>query len=95
MGEAKKRPLRLHFDGRLRLEFHGARITRRMRDCWPAGSAQALIRCEASSVKLIKTGGRIVRRARHIMFQLAEVAVLTRISQTYSNFRHPESRFLM
>jgi hypothetical protein len=66
-----------------------------MRDCWPAGSAQALIRCEASSVKLIKTGGRIVRRARHIMFQLAEVAVLTRISQTYSNFRHPESRFLM
>lgn len=27
MGEAKKRALRVHFDGRLRLEFHGARIT--------------------------------------------------------------------
>ena len=27
MAEAKKRPLRLHFDGRLRLEFHGAKVT--------------------------------------------------------------------
>ncbi len=27
MGETKKRPLRLHFDGRLRLEFHGAKVT--------------------------------------------------------------------
>ena len=27
MGEAKKRPLRLQFDGRLRLEFHGAKVT--------------------------------------------------------------------
>ncbi len=27
MGEAKKRPLRLHFDRRLKLEFHGARVS--------------------------------------------------------------------
>ena len=27
MGEAKKRPLRLHFDRRLWLEFHGAKVT--------------------------------------------------------------------
>ncbi len=27
MGESKKRPLRLQFDGRLRLEFHGAKVT--------------------------------------------------------------------
>jgi hypothetical protein len=27
MGEGKKRGLRVHFDGKLRLEFHGATIT--------------------------------------------------------------------
>jgi len=27
MGEGKKQALRVSFDGRLRLEFHGARIT--------------------------------------------------------------------
>ncbi len=27
MGEARKRPLRLHFDRRLKLEFHGARVS--------------------------------------------------------------------
>ena len=27
MGEAKKRPLRLHFDRRLKLEFHGACVS--------------------------------------------------------------------
>jgi hypothetical protein len=27
MGEAGKKPLRLRFDGRLKLEFHGARVT--------------------------------------------------------------------
>ena len=27
MGEAKQRPLRLHFDRQLKLEFHGARVS--------------------------------------------------------------------
>jgi hypothetical protein len=27
MGEAKKRPLRFQFDRRLKLEFHGARVS--------------------------------------------------------------------
>ncbi len=27
MGEARKRPLRLEFDRRLKLEFHGARVS--------------------------------------------------------------------
>ena len=30
-------------------------------------------------MKLIKTGGRIVRHARHIIFQLAEVAVSRKV----------------
>ncbi len=41
MGEAKKRPLRLHFDRRLKLEFHGARVRRAV---GPVGSGRCLPR---------------------------------------------------
>ena len=33
MGEGKKQGLRVRFDGRLKLEFHGANITSDA-DCW-------------------------------------------------------------
>ena len=36
-GEAMSSPLRLDFDRRLKLEFHGSMITP-MRDCWPIAS---------------------------------------------------------
>ena len=80
--------MKLRLDRRLRLEFHGARITSdagllaynlgnflmrlaQIKD-WSLRSVQ---------VRLIKMGGRLVRHARRLEFQLAEVAVLRGLFQ--------------
>jgi hypothetical protein len=41
MGERVKESLKLQFDKRMRLEFHGARITSDG-GCWPAGNLMGL-----------------------------------------------------
>ncbi len=74
MGEARKDAFRVGFDNRLRLEFHGAKVStdgglfpyRELDD-----AAQLT---ESGAARLIKIGAKVVRHARYVTFQLAEVA---------------------
>ena len=65
-GEANLPPLRLHFDRRLKLEFHGSRITSDAVRHWSLTTLRD---------RLIKIGGKIVRHGRYVTFQMAEVAI--------------------
>ena len=65
-GEANMPPLCLHFDRRLKLEFHGSRITSDAMRHWSLTSLRD---------KLIKIGGKIVRHGRDVTYQMAEVAI--------------------
>ena len=104
MSDRRKRALRVQFDGKLRLEFHGAKAGHAVK--WarlsrldfkdkpdPASAFRAglqpgqLLRRLAlpRSVKhwslttlrekLIKIGPKVVTHSRHVIFQMAEVAV--------------------
>ena len=85
MGEVRKDALRFNFDTQLKLEFHGARITsdagllaynlgnflRRL--ALPTAVKHWTLTTMRD--KLVKIGAKIVRHARYVTFQLAEVAV--------------------
>jgi hypothetical protein len=62
MGEARKDALRLDFDRRLKLEFHGTKVT-----------SDAGLRTLRE--KLIKIGAKVVKHSRYVVFQMVEVAV--------------------
>jgi hypothetical protein len=62
MGEARKDALRLDFDRRLKLEFHGTKVT-----------SDAGLR--TLHEKLIKIGAKVVKHSRYVVFQMVEVAV--------------------
>ena len=59
MEYAKGERLNIRFDRKIKLEFHGARLT----------SDGGLL------VKLIKIGAKVLRRSRYVIFQMAEVAI--------------------
>ena len=67
MGEAKKRPLRLHFDRRLRLEFHGAKVTSDI-GLLAYRELDEVLRLTTLREKLIKIGAKVVRHARYTTF---------------------------
>lgn len=83
MGEKAEDALQLQFDRRLRLEFQGATITsdagllacRELDEPLDLPKAVKDWSLRSLQLKLIKIGGRVVRHARRIAFQLAEVAV--------------------
>jgi hypothetical protein len=71
--ESKQPALRLIFDRRIKRQFHGARIS-------SDGGMLVYRELEHRSLttlreKLVKIGARIVRHGRHVVFQLAELAV--------------------
>jgi hypothetical protein len=59
-------PLHLHFDRRLKLKFHGSRITSDAVRHWSLRTLRE---------RLVKIGGKIVRHGRYVTFQMAEVAI--------------------
>ena len=83
MGEAKLEPLRVDFDRRLKLEFHGSDISsdagllpyRELDDA--LGLPEAVEHWSLTTLreKLIKIGAKVVRHGRYITFQMAEVAI--------------------
>jgi hypothetical protein len=79
-GEAVDGPVRLEFDRRLKLEFHGYRITSDagLMACRGLDDALGLSTKDWSptslSEKLITIGARIVMHGRYVTFQMAEVA---------------------
>ena len=88
IGAAKPGPLRVDFDRRLKLEFHGSKLTwdtgllayrelehaLAMPDEFEQWSLTTL--CD----KLFKIGTKVVRHGRYVTFQLAEIAVPWRLS---------------
>lgn len=70
MGETGKDALRVGFDRSIKLEFHGARLSRLALP--PSVKHWTLTTLRD---KLIKIGGKMVRHARYVIFQLAEVAI--------------------
>ncbi len=82
MGESKRDGLRVDFDRRLKLEFHGSKKFHAL--AYNLGNfmrALALPKeVEHWSLttlreKLVKIGAKVVRHGRYVTFQLAEVAV--------------------
>jgi hypothetical protein len=65
MGEALEEPLRVEFDGRVRLEFVGSKIS----------SDAGVLACRELDEKLVKIGARLTRHARRLMVQMADVAI--------------------
>ena len=62
MGEARKDALRLNFDHKLKLEFHGTKLTDRVA-CGRAFSKSRL-HCDEPSVE-IQQCGKVLQQARH------------------------------
>ena len=85
MGEARKDALRLDFDRKLKLEFHGTKVTS---DAGPlaynlGNFLRRLVLPKSVKTwslrtlreKLIKIGAKVIRHSRYVLFQMAEVAV--------------------
>jgi len=80
-GESNSDAPRLAFDRRLKPEFHGCSVTRcptiSPTSCGRWALPEAVKHWSLTSLrdKLVKIGARIVTPARHVTFQMAEVAV--------------------
>ena len=66
MGEARKDALKLDLDRRLKLEFHGTKVTSDAGLQWSLRTLRD---------KLIKIGAKVINHSRYVIFQMAEVAV--------------------
>lgn len=76
MGERGKRALRVKFDGKLKLEFHGAKITNDA-GLWVLREWNEALGLTAGLEEIVeetRIGAKVIRHARYIIFQLAEVA---------------------
>ena len=74
MGGGDKASLRLQFNPKVRLEFHGSIITSDA-GLFSLRELDEALALTSLQTRMIKTGGRLVRHARRLVFQLAEVLV--------------------